>query len=407
MKPLLYLLLSWQLAFLTLPTEAQNLGLIASKIEADKINSFEFDNIISNSNISSLNRAASKKKDSTRSKGFKMFRIKQENDLYQYWYQSDKDFTDGLHFELFHPIFENKASNWILIGFKKNAINTYALSIGQDIFTPEDISLEGIDSTDRPYSALLYLTYSKYSNNYFKGRQLSSNFYLGLSGKYAFGDEVQNGVHSILGNQPANGWDNQLSTGLMLDYDVLYRQLIPLNTSIFETNVFGKAHVGTIYNYLEVGCDFKIGFYGDSYLNDNGEYNKGNSVKVDEENFDKLSKSKLQMIPKKIRKLDKSAQIAYLNKRLNRKLQYYLHFGTQLSYNFHDGSSEGSYIQFAANAYELENEDLNLVLLQGFYGITFQYSSFIMSFNRFLSNNIYEEGNLFGFGEISLSYVFN
>lgn len=336
---------------------------------------------------------------------FKMFRIKQENDLYQYWYQSDKDFTDGLHFELFHPVFNNKASNWFLIGFKKNAFNDYSLSIGQDIFTPENIEAEEVDTTDRPYSALLYLTYSKYSNDFFRGRMINSNFYLGLSGKQAYGEQVQNGVHEILDNQPANGWDYQMETGLMLDYDITYKQLLPLNTPFFETNYFGKAHIGTIYNYLEIGLDFKIGHYGDSYLNDNGIYNRKNEIVVDEDDIEKLSKSKLQMIPKKIRQKSKSEQVAYLNRRLNRKLQYYFHFGSQLSYNFYDGTSEGSLIQFSNSVHKLENEDLNSLLIQGYYGITFQYSSFLMKYDRFLANNIYENGNFFGFGEITIAFV--
>ncbi len=345
-------------------------------------------------------------RDSIGYKDFRMFRIKQENDLYQYWYQSDKDFTDGLHFELMHGIFENKASDWFLIGFKENAFNDYSLSIGQDIFTPENIKLEMVDSSDRPYSALLYFTYSKYSNNFFKGKQINSNFYLGLSGKNAFGEEVQNGVHEILDNQPAEGWNNQLSSGLMLDYDFRYKQLLPFNTSFFETNYFGKVHLGTIYNYIETGFEFKIGHYGDSYLNETGIYRKKNTIKLREADFANLSKAKRQLIPKRLRSKSVQEQIAYLNDRLNRKLQFYFHFGAQISYMFYDGSSEGSLIQFSANTYQLESEGVNSTLVQGYYGFTFQYSGFLLGYERTLANNIYEDGDFFGFGEISLGYIF-
>jgi hypothetical protein len=253
------------------------------------------------------------------------------------------------------------------------------LSVGQDPFTPENLDLEEVDSTDRPYAALLYLTYAKFSNDFFKGWQINSNFYIGISGEYAFGETAQNGIHEMIDNKPALGWSNQIGTSLMLDYDVKYKQLLPFNTSIFESNFFGKAHLGTVYNYLEAGFDFKVGHYGDSYLNDRGIYRKRNSIQLREEDFQKLSKAKLQMIPKKIRKRTIQEQIDYLNERLNRNFQFYFHFGTQISYNFYDGSSQGSLISFSKNVYELKGKDLNSMLYQGYYGFSLQYNSFVMS----------------------------
>lgn len=337
---------------------------------------------------------------------FRMLRIKQENDLYQYWYQSDKDFTNGFHLELFHEVFENKISNWFLIGFKKNAYNDFSLSIGQDLFTPEVVNLVEVDSTDRPYAALLYLTYSKFSNNFFKGRKLNSNFYLGITGEYAFGEDVQNGIHDVIDNKPVLGWGNQLGTGLMLDYDLKYEQLLPLNSSVLESSFFGKVHLGTIYNYFELGVEFKIGYYGDSYLNDGGIRSTRNKIKLKNTDFAKLSSAKRQLIPKRLRNKDIQEQISYLNDRLNRRFQYYFHFGTQLSYNIYDGSSEGSLVSFSKNVYELDGENLNSFLYQGYYGLVIQYDRFLMSYNRFLSNNVKENGELFGFGQITIGYTY-
>jgi|GEM_PF-2987100 len=337
---------------------------------------------------------------------FRMLRVKQENDLYQYWYQSDKDFTNGFHVELFHEVFDNKVSDFALIGFKRNAFNDFSLCIGQDLFTPEDIDLEEVDSTDRPYAALLYLTYAKFSNDFFKGRQLNSNFYIGISGEYAFGEDAQNGIHEIIDNKPALGWGNQIGSSLMLDYDLRYKQLLPLNTSVFESNFFTKAHVGTIYNYFELGFDFKIGHYTDSYLNDRGVGSTKNKIQLRESDFKKLSRAKLQMIPNRIRKKGIQEQLDYLNDRLNRNFQFYFQFGGLVSYNLYDGTSEGSLISFSKNVYELEGEDLNSFLYQGYYGFSMQYNRVVLSYYRFLSNNIKEEGALFGFGEITFSYSF-
>ena len=93
------------------------------------------------------------------------------------------------------------------MGFKEDVIDDFSLSIGQDLYTPENIELEEVDSTYRPYAGLLYLTYSRYSNDFYRGRQIQTNFYFGLIGKYAFGKEVQNGIHNITNNKKVEGWD--------------------------------------------------------------------------------------------------------------------------------------------------------------------------------------------------------
>ena len=58
-----------------------------------------------------------------------MLLLKQENDLYQYKYKSDKNYTDGIHIELFHRMFNNRPANWFLIGFRKTAFKDFSFSI--------------------------------------------------------------------------------------------------------------------------------------------------------------------------------------------------------------------------------------------------------------------------------------
>lgn len=345
-------------------------------------------------------------KDSLSEGSFRMLRLKQENDLYQYWYQSDKDFTNGFHLELFHEVFRNRVSDFLLIGFKENFKDDYSLSIGQDLFTPENIEIVEVDSTDRPYAALLYITYARFSNNFFKGRKLNANLYLGIGGEYAFGEDIQNGIHDVLENKPALGWGNQIGTSLMLDYDLKYQQMLPFTSPIFESSFFSKAHLGTIYNYFELGLDFKIGHYSDSYINDKGVWSSKNAIKLNEEDYHSLSRSKRQMIPKRIREKSIEEQLNYLNERLNRSTQFYFQFGGLVSYNLYDGSSQGSLVSFSKNVYELEGEEINTMLFQAYYGFSLQYRRVLVSYYRYLSSNVKEEGALFGFGEISISYVF-
>lgn len=335
-----------------------------------------------------------------------MLNVKQDNDLYQYWFKSDKDFTDGFHIELYHRVFNNKIANWLLIGFENEKFNDFSLSVGQDIFTPENIATSLLDTNDRPYSALLYFNYSKYSNQFFKGKKISSKLMFGLSGRKALGNEIQNGVHKKLGNQSANGWAHQLGTGLMLDYNFKYEQLLPFSSSFFETSFYGKAHLGTIYNYGALGIEFKIGHYSDSYLNNYGIANHRNKNLINRANFEKLTSTKLKLIPKNIRKKDISTQVDYLKNRLNRKFQFYIIIDFQYAYQLYDGTAQGSLIQFENSEYTLDKPGNENSIVKGHYGINIQYSRFQLFINRYLENNVFEKDGVFGYGEINLSYIF-
>ncbi len=334
-----------------------------------------------------------------------MLRLKNENDLYQYWYKSDKNFSDGIHIEVYHHVFNNKAANWFLIGFKNTSFNDFSLGIGQDIFTPANTQDSNVIEDDRPYTGLLYLTYSKVSNRFYKGRKLYTNFYLGLQGAAAMGEEVQNGVHEGIGNETAKGWSNQLGTGLMLDYDVTYMQLLPFGTHYFEPNFLAKAHVGTMYNYATTGLNFKIGHYTDTYLNIDGVANRRNFNKeklTNDVTF--LSKAKRKLIPKKIR--EEGREDEYLNNRMKRKWQYYFRIQTTVTYTLYDGTAEGSLIQFENNVHELPTDSEDQLVFQGEYSFVLQYGRFHAAFNRFIENDAYKHGDFFGFGEISLSLTF-
>jgi len=333
-------------------------------------------------------------------------RFNQANDLFTVWFQSDKDFTDGINIEIAHRIFNNKVADKVLVGFRKSPFKDFSLSFNQDIYTPENKFKTEVDSTDRPYTAQLYLNYIKNSNDFWKGRKLTSSVYLGIQGPSALGEQMQNGVHRLINNHELLGWGNQMSDGLLLDYKILLSQILPISTSFGEVNAFGSVRAGTIYNYGEIGLHLKIGRYTDSYMNVSGIYNPKKTYKFTEKELFKMGKYRKRIIPKRIRRLSNEMQVNYLNKKMNRKLQAYFFTEFSTTYFVRDGSLEGSLIQFKPNVYNYRPTDYEHFVLNGKYGLVFQYDHIYFSFERFLHTESYQKNGLFGYGRIIFSWIF-
>ncbi len=94
------------------------------------------------------------------------------------------------------------------------------LSIGQEIFTPDDIELVVPEPDDQPYAGVLFadlglLSRSKDTSHVWRAR-------IGLVGPSALGEQAQRSVHEIIGGDIPNGWDAQLPDEpiLNLDYGV-------------------------------------------------------------------------------------------------------------------------------------------------------------------------------------------
>jgi len=333
-------------------------------------------------------------------------KLNQANDLFTIFFQSDKYYTDGVDFEMAHQIFNNKASDFVLLGFKDTPYKDFSLSFNQDMYTPENTQLTTVDSNDRPYAGQLYITYSKYSNQFIKGRKLTSKIYFGFQGSMALAGKSQNFVHNAIGNDSILGWDNQLSNGLILDYEMQYMQLIPVSSPITELHYFGNLRIGTLNNLAELGFRFKIGRFTDSYINFYGIGNRRNNYTLSAKDIANMSPNRRRTIPKKIRALSLEEQANYFSDKLNRKFQLYFFTEAMGAYILRNGSVEGSLIQFSPNVYEYNYGDYNHFEWGGRYGFVLQYSGFYMEFARYLHTDDYRDSGFFGYGRMIMGWVF-
>lgn len=84
----------------------------------------------------------------------------------------------------------------------------HEIGIGQKIFTPRRDAPDPMPG-ERPYAAWLYL-YSR-STRVEPGRVRSFGAAVGVTGRPALGEPVQNGVHRLLGSRRQEGWGHQLA----------------------------------------------------------------------------------------------------------------------------------------------------------------------------------------------------
>ncbi len=353
----------------------------------------------------SLSRAYSQS-DTNTYRQIHFLKLNQANDLFTYWFQSDREYSDGVNIELAHRIFKNKIADFVLLGFKNTPYKDFSLAISQDMYTPKNTSTDSIIYNDRPYAGQLYFTYAKYTNDFWRGRKLKARVFIGVQGPIAFAEQAQNNVHRWVDNPTANGWEHQLSNGIILDYELQYMQQIPLVSHLTELHAFARTRFGTMYNAAELGIRFKFGHYTDSYTNFYGIANPKYNYHLKTSDLAKLSSSRRKIIPKRIRKKSAEEQITYLNNKLNRKFQFYFFTEAMLNYMLRDGSVEGSLIQFSPNVHSYSYSDYNHTNYIGRYGFVLQYKGFYMEYMRYLENDVYEIYPVFGYGRIILCWVF-
>jgi len=90
-------------------------------------------------------------------------------------------------------------------GFEQqNMIGTFA----QGIFTPTDYDRRDLIEDDRPYAAVLLFGVGYNARN--EDRLHTTQLQVGILGPAAMGEQVQNGVHGVIGADKFRGWDNQL-----------------------------------------------------------------------------------------------------------------------------------------------------------------------------------------------------
>lgn len=186
-----------------------------------------------------------------------------ENDLF---FHTDRDYTNGVLAA--YTTAPEDTPHWavaaakLLPFFAANGRVRTSYALGQNIYTPTNISLPNPPLNERPYAGYLYGALGLVAENDTRLDQLQLQ--LGVVGPASLAEQTQKFVHKIVHATHPEGWDTQLSNepGLVLIYERSWRTLASGKMFGFSFDIdphVGGA-VGNVYDYVNAGAMARIGF---------------------------------------------------------------------------------------------------------------------------------------------------
>ncbi len=138
-------------------------------------------------------------------------------------------------------------------------------SIGQNIYTPNDISKHELISEDRPYAGWLYASTSYHRKNIVNNVAEfmdTVEVQFGMVGPASLGEDTQKFVHKVFDRPHPNGWNNQLDNepGLVIAFErkwLLHPGLSGIGYDVI-THLGGA--VGNVHTYLNSGLEIRLGW---------------------------------------------------------------------------------------------------------------------------------------------------
>ncbi len=197
--------------------------------------------------------------------------IIEENDALAYPNPTDRWYTQGFELRYLSPPIGPVSGAFTapsLLDPSPIREQRFELLLGQDIFTPDNLTLSPPDPKDRPYAGWLYAgagLYRESTDHALDHFEIDA----GVIGPAALAEEVQDGFHNFLSAigpqqyQPA-GWSYQLKNepGMVLSYEHKWRFGSPIGAGLSVDAIpeIG-ATAGNVYTYAEAGSLLRLGRY--------------------------------------------------------------------------------------------------------------------------------------------------
>lgn len=191
------------------------------------------------------------------------FRISFENDTF---INTDRGFTHGSKLSWMSHDIRNYRKNPLLRWFSftngPGSIHSFSISLGQNIYTPDNIQTPEFIGNDRPYAGYLYLGFGIHSKN--TKRQDTFEIDMGIVGRHSFAEQTQKIIHYLFKHEDPLGWKHQLKDEFAFQTIFerktrIYRASLENEISIELIPHFGGG-LGNVYIYANAGYQVRFGW---------------------------------------------------------------------------------------------------------------------------------------------------
>ncbi|PQJ78741.1 lipid A deacylase LpxR family protein [Polaribacter porphyrae] len=172
-----------------------------------------------------------------------------DNDLYVST-ERDRYYTNGMFFRYRYL---SKVKN------EKLEKRIFEWELGHEMFTPNKATVATISEHDRPFAGHLFGKFNV-RRVYKNDKILNTSIQLGLIGPDAFGQELQEVIHSIYGFKETPGWKYQINNAFAFNFNAEYIHLLSTNkTNDFDISWISSLRAGTVYTNISSGFYSRVG----------------------------------------------------------------------------------------------------------------------------------------------------
>lgn len=182
---------------------------------------------------------------------------------------SDRGYTNGLFFkfnsnsiiniEKNSPLLLNIVGNWLALDNQSN--KGRGITIGQQIWTPADISSTIEGENDRPYTGFLFIEAS--ITEFSEDSVNKYHLMLGAVGPDAFGEDSQKSVHSLIGSPKPMGWARQIKNQTVFNLAYEGQRLLMRSNGWldkdFDNGFSGRVNIGNYQSEIALGSTIRWG----------------------------------------------------------------------------------------------------------------------------------------------------
>lgn len=189
------------------------------------------------------------------------FRFNYDNDFFA---AADRNYTQGYALEFVLPALQKNPVNFLF--FKpKDVTFRYGLALEHIGFTPNDYVSPSIQFGDRPFASALMLKSFVIGTDTMRRARLSQSFSLGIIGPRAFGEEMQVGIHKVIGDKIPEGWPNQIANDVVVNYRFAYEKQVFRFRNTMSLQADTAVQLGTLFANASLGINTTLGLLDDTF----------------------------------------------------------------------------------------------------------------------------------------------